>query len=157
MPASSASGQDIRRIASGLTAVLPALHRAIDRRVVQDLPFPGLPDGQLALLRYVAEHDGVTVRAAADALLVKPNNVSALVTQLAAQGLLERRQDAVDKRVAHLHLTAKARRRVAEVDSLVDGYLVEALHALSDGDLDAIGSALGALRGLAQRIHPAAH
>ncbi len=156
MPASRASDQDTRRIASGLTAVLPALHRAIDRRVLQDLPFPRLPDGQLALLRYVAEHDGVTVRAAADALLVKPNNVSALVTQLAAQGLLERRQDAADKRVAHLHLTAEARRRVAQVGDLVDGYLVEALHALTDGDLDAIGSALGALQGLAQRIHPAA-
>ncbi len=156
MPASRASDQDTRRIASGLTAVLPALHRAIDRRVLQDLPFPRLPDGQLALLRYVAEHDGVTVRAAADALLIKPNNVSALVTQLAAQGLLERRQDAADKRVAHLHLTAEARRRVAEVGDLVDGYLVEALHALTDGDLDAIGSALGALQGLAQRIHPAA-
>ncbi|RSO09663.1 MarR family transcriptional regulator [Streptomyces sp. WAC 06783] len=156
MPASRASDQDTRRIASGLTAVLPALHRAIDRRVLQDLPFPRLPDGQLALLRYVAEHDGVTVRAAADALLVKPNNVSALVTQLAAQGLLERRQDAADKRVAHLHLTAEARRRVAEVGDLVDGYVVEALHALTDGDLDAIGSALGALQGLAQRIHPAA-
>ncbi|MEU7261925.1 MarR family transcriptional regulator [Streptomyces rimosus] len=156
MPASRASDQDTRRIASGLTAVLPALHRAIDRRVLQDLPFPRLPDGQLALLRYVAEHDGVTVRAAADALLVKPNNVSALVTQLAAQGLLERRQDAADKRVAHLHLTAEARRRVAQVGDLVDGYVVEALHALTDGDLDAIGSALGALQGLAQRIHPAA-
>ncbi|MGW7553709.1 MarR family winged helix-turn-helix transcriptional regulator [Streptomyces rimosus] len=156
MPASRASDQDTRRIASGLTAVLPALHRAIDRRVLQDLPFPRLPDGQLALLRYVAEHDGVTVRAAADALLVKPNNVSALVTQLAAQGLLERRQDAADKRVAHLHLTAEARRRVAEVGDLVDGYVVEALHALTDGDLDAIGSALAALQGLAQRIHPAA-
>ncbi|MEV5595293.1 MarR family transcriptional regulator [Streptomyces sp. NPDC052496] len=155
MPAPRASDQDTRRIASELAAVLPALNRALDRRIIQDLPFPRLPDSQLALLRYVAEHDGVTVRAAADALLVKPNNVSALVTQLAAQGLLERRQDAADKRVAHLHLTAKARRQVAEVGALVDGYLVEALHTLTDGDLDAIGSALGALQGVAQRIHAA--
>ncbi|MET9322837.1 MarR family transcriptional regulator [Streptomyces sp. NPDC003038] len=156
MPASSASDQDTRRIASGLAAVLPALHRAVDRRVFQDFPHPKLPDGQLAVLRFVAEHDGVTVRAAADALLMKPNNVSALVTQLAAQGLLERRQDEADKRVAHLHLTAEARRRLDEFGNLVEGYLVEALHTLTDGDLDAIGSALGALRGLARRIHPAA-
>ncbi|OKI02530.1 MarR family transcriptional regulator [Streptomyces sp. CB02923] len=155
MPASRASDQDTRRIASGLAAVLPALHRALDRRIVQDIPFPRLPDGQIALLRFVDEHDGATVRAAADALLVKPNNVSALVTQMVAQGLLERRQDTADKRVAHLHLTAKARRQVAEVGNLIDGYFVEALHALTDGDLDAIGSALGALQGLAQRIHPA--
>ncbi|OEJ23796.1 MarR family transcriptional regulator [Streptomyces agglomeratus] len=156
MPSSSASAQDPRRIASGLAALLPALHRALDRRLVPDLPFPRLPEGQLALLRLVGRRDGITVREAADVLLMKPNNVSALVTQLAGLGLLERRQDAADKRVAHLHLTAEARRRTAAVGELMDGYLIEALHALTDADLDAIGSALGALEGLARHIHPAA-
>ncbi|MGW0548782.1 MarR family winged helix-turn-helix transcriptional regulator [Streptomyces altiplanensis] len=156
MPASSASEQDIQHIASAMSAVLPALHRALDRRVAQDFPYPKPPEGQLALLRLVGERDGVTVRTAADVLLMKPNNVSALVTQLAAQGQLERRQDPADKRVAHLHLTAQARQRIAEVDTLMTGYVAEALRALTDGDLDAIGSALGALEGLARHVHPAA-
>ncbi|MFI0259664.1 MarR family winged helix-turn-helix transcriptional regulator [Streptomyces sp. NPDC017056] len=156
MSAPSASPQDTRRIASGLAAVLPALHRAVDRRIAQDFPHPKLPEGQLALLRFVGRHDGVTVRAAADALMLKPNNASALVTQLVGLGLLERRQDAADKRVAHLHLTTVARSRLDEVANLVEGYFAEALHALTDGERDAIGSALGALQGLAQRVHPAA-
>ncbi|GHA97788.1 MarR family winged helix-turn-helix transcriptional regulator [Streptomyces chryseus] len=156
MATPSASEQDPRRIASGLAAVLPALHRALDRRVAQDFPYPKPPEGHLALLRLVGDRDGVTVREAADVLLMKPNNVSALVTQLAGQGQLERRQDPADKRVAHLHLTAEARRRLTAVDTLMAGYVAEALHALTDGDLDAIGSALGALQGLARHIHPAA-
>lgn len=157
MPVSSASEQDIRHIASAMSAVLPALHRALDRRLAHDIPYPKLPEGQLALLRLVGERDGVTVRAAADVLLMKPNNVSALVTQLAGQGLLERRQDPADKRIAHLHLTAEARTRIAAVEALMAGYVADAMHALTDGDLDAIGSALGALQGLARHIHPASH
>lgn len=156
MPTPSASERDIQDIASAMSSVLPALHRALERRLAQDYPHPRLPEGQLALLRLVGERDGVTVRAAADALLMKPNNVSALVTQLAGQGLLERGQDPADKRVARLHLTAEARRRLDQAMSLMDGYVIEALHTLTDGDLDAIGSALGALRGLARHIHPAA-
>lgn len=157
MSALSASEQDIRHIASAMTAVLPALHRALDRRLAQDIPYPKLPEGQLALLRLVGDREAITVRAAADELLMKPNNVSALVTQLAAQGLLERRQDPTDRRIAHLHLTPEARRRITAVGALMDGYVAEALSALTDGDLDAIGSALGALQGLARHIHAASH
>ncbi|MET9382532.1 MarR family transcriptional regulator [Streptomyces sp. NPDC002928] len=157
MPASSASAQDLSRVASAITAVLPALNRALDRRVAQDFPHSKPSEGQLALLRLVGDRDGLTVREAAETLLMKPNNVSALVSQLVGEGQLERRQDSADKRVAHLHLTGEARRRVDTVDDLIAGYVVEALRTLTDGDLDAIGSALGALDALTRRIHPAAH
>lgn len=156
MPRASASPQDLSHVASRLAAVLPVLNRALDRRLAQDFPHPKPPEGQLALLRLVAERDGVTVREAADVLLMKPNNVSALVSQMVAQGMLERRPDATDRRVAHLHLTAEARHRLTTVQNLLNGYVVEALHALTDGELDAIGSALGALQGMARHIHPAA-
>ncbi|WP_073755803.1 MarR family winged helix-turn-helix transcriptional regulator [Streptomyces sp. CB03234] len=67
-----------------------------------------MPEGQLALLCLVGERDGVTVGVAADVLLMKPDNVSARVTQLVGLGLLERGQDPADKWVAHLHVTAEA-------------------------------------------------
>ncbi|PWI14952.1 MarR family transcriptional regulator [Streptomyces sp. Act143] len=145
--------QDIDHVAAGLAACLPALHRALERRIDQDFPHPKPPETQLALLRQVAAHEGVTVREAADALLMKPNNVSALVTQMTEQGLLERRQDPADKRVAHLHLTPTSRQRLAEVDQLKGAHLARALRALTDGELDALGSALGALESLSGRLH----
>ncbi|WP_299538562.1 MarR family winged helix-turn-helix transcriptional regulator [uncultured Streptomyces sp.] len=157
MTSTSASPQDLGRIASAITTAVPALHRALDRRVQQDFPLPKPSDGQMALLRLVREHDAITVRKAAEALLMKPNNVSALVSQMVVDGLLERRPDAADKRVIHLCLTDLALSRVTEVEQLMDGYVVEALHSLSDGERAAIGSALSALRTLTHHLHPAAH
>ncbi|CAL9332054.1 hypothetical protein SUDANB58_00089 [Streptomyces sp. enrichment culture] len=152
MPEYRASGQDIDRVAAGLAACLPALARALDRQVGQDYARPKPPEAQLALLRHVEANDSVTVRAAAEALLMKPNNVSALVTQLSQRGLLERRQDPADKRVAHLHLTPTARRRLAEVEHLMGAHVARALRALTDGEQDALGSALSALQALGRQL-----
>ncbi|MER7673217.1 MarR family transcriptional regulator [Kitasatospora sp. NPDC096128] len=152
MPPTSASATDISSVASGLAGVLPALNRALDRRLALDFPHAEPSKNQLALLRLVGEHSGITVRDAAEALLIKPNNVSALVTQLVDEGLLERRQDGADKRIAHLHLTTEALRRVAVLEHLVQGYVADALRHLSDGDIAAIGSVLSALATLPNRI-----
>lgn len=97
------------------------------------------------------------MREAAEALLMKPNNVSALVSQLTEQGLLERGQDSTDKRVVRLRLTPVARRRLAEVRALQAGHLGGALRALTEGELDALGSALGALESLTHGLRAAAH
>ncbi|MBC7271154.1 MAG: winged helix-turn-helix transcriptional regulator [Streptomyces sp.] len=157
MPQSSAPRRDVDRTASELAAVLPALHRALDRLVARDYPHPKPPEGQLALLRFVRQCEGATVRQAAEALLMKPNNVSALVSQLTEEGLLERRRDTADKRIAHLHLTPTSRRRLAEVRELEVAHLTEALLTLTEGELDALGSVLGALTSLTRGLHPAAH
>jgi DNA-binding MarR family transcriptional regulator len=156
VPTSSTSSQDIDRVASALVVCLPALNRALERRVAQEFPHPKLPEGQLALLWLAGEREGITVREAADALLMKPNNVSALVSQLAEQGLLERKQDASDKRVAHLYPTATARQRLAEAQRLKEAHVARALHTLTDGELDALGSARGALMSLTRHLYSAA-
>ncbi|MER7740089.1 MarR family transcriptional regulator [Streptomyces sp. NPDC096538] len=153
MSPTRASEERVARLAAELTACLPALHRALDRRVAGEYPHPKPPEGQLALLRYVAGHEGATVGEAATALLMKPNNVSALVSQLTERGELERRQDAADKRIAHLHLTAVSRRRIAEVRALEERLLVDALRSVTDGEMDALGSALGALNALTGHLH----
>ncbi|MFI2645399.1 MarR family winged helix-turn-helix transcriptional regulator [Streptomyces sp. NPDC018610] len=142
------------RAAADLAVAVPALHRALDHRIRADFPHDKLPDGQLALLRLVAEHEGVTVREAAEALLMKPNNVSALVSQLTGHALLERRSDPADRRVAHLHCTDLARERLAEADALAERHLAAAMRHLGEGEKAALGSALGALRSLTAHLRP---
>ncbi|MFF9345210.1 MarR family winged helix-turn-helix transcriptional regulator [Streptomyces sp. NPDC014773] len=156
MPADSVPSPDIDHMASRLVASLSSLSRSVERRVDRDYARPKPPEAQLALLRHVADHGGVTVREAAEALLMKPNNVSALVRQLTERGLLERRPDAVDKRVAHLHLTPTARRELAEVGRLMSAHVARALRAMTDGELDALGSALGALNALDENLRHSA-
>lgn len=155
MTPSSTPSRDLDRVAAGLADQVAALHRALDRRVSVDYPHPKPPEGQLALLRFVARREGATVREVAEALLMKPNNVSTLVSQMTERGLLERRQDDTDKRVAHLHLTAMSRQRLAEVRELEASYLRQALMSLTEGEKDALGSALGALNSLTNRLHSA--
>ncbi|CAL9370227.1 MULTISPECIES: MarR family winged helix-turn-helix transcriptional regulator [Streptomyces] len=144
--------RDVDQVAAGLVAGLPALNRQLKQLIDRDLPYPRLPERQLDLLQYVAEHDGATVHKAAHALRMMPNNVSALVTRLTEAGLLERHQDDADKRVAHLRVTALARRRIDEVHTRAAAQLASALRTLTDGDLDALGSALGALGSLTRSL-----
>ncbi|MFC8720527.1 MarR family winged helix-turn-helix transcriptional regulator [Kitasatospora sp. NPDC057198] len=155
MPTPSARSEQTDSTAEALVSVLPVLNRVLERQVALDFPHPGLPEGQLALLRLVEERAGVTVREAAEVLLMKPNNVSALVTQLTEQGLLERRQDAGDKRVAHLHPTPLAASRLAEARAIKTAHLTRLLATLTDGEQDALGSALGALNSLVRHLHSA--
>jgi DNA-binding MarR family transcriptional regulator len=144
--------QGVDQVAAGLVACLPALNRYIKQSIDRQLPYAKLPERQLTLLQYVAEHDGATVHKAAQALRMMPNNVSALVTRLTEAGLLERHQDDADKRVAHLCVTAKARQRIGEVQNIAAAQFASALNTLTDGDLDALGSALGALEALTRRL-----
>ncbi|MFF5727089.1 MarR family winged helix-turn-helix transcriptional regulator [[Kitasatospora] papulosa] len=153
MPDPTAPAEDIDRVASALVASLPALHRGLERKVAQDFPHPRLPDGQLALLFLVEEREGITVRESAEALVMKPNNVSVLVSRLTGLGLLERRQDPADRRIAHLHPTPTARERLTAARALKEAHMARALHTLTEGQLDALGAALGALASLDVRLH----
>lgn len=155
MPGSALPSQDLDRVASALAATLPVLQRAIERRVDLESPHVKPPEGQLALLRFVARYEGTTVREAAQALLMKPNNVSALISQLTGRGLLERRQDDADKRIVRLHLTPTARRELAEVRRIENAHLTRAIRALTEGEMDALGSAVGALTSLTRHLHSA--
>ncbi|MFG2259464.1 MarR family winged helix-turn-helix transcriptional regulator [Streptomyces mirabilis] len=156
MPETSAPERCVNRVASELSVCLPALNRALERQIAREYPHPKPPEGQLALLRFVAQREGSTVREAAEALLMKPNNVSALVSQLVERGELERRQDGADKRIAHLHLTESSRQRIAEVSALEQSHLGRAMLSLTDGEMDALGSAVGALKALTRRLHATA-
>ncbi|MEU3510231.1 MarR family winged helix-turn-helix transcriptional regulator [Streptomyces longwoodensis] len=155
--ADSSEGADLRETASGLIRVLPALNRSLDRRADRDFPFPKPPEVQMAMLSLVEAREGITVRAAADALLMRPSNASTLVSQMVKGGLLRREQDALDKRVWHLYVTEETRIRLRDVDGLYCGYVIAGLSALDEDERTALAGALPALRSLARHIHPNLH
>lgn len=142
------------QIAAGLVEILPGLNRALDRRADRDFPSPKPPEGQMAVLRLVEVHDGITVREASELLLMSPSNLSALVSQMVSAGLLRREQDTTDRRVAHLHVTEETRVRLRDVNELYCGYVVAGLGALDAADRAALERALPALRALSAQIHP---
>jgi DNA-binding MarR family transcriptional regulator len=83
------------------------------------------PPTALEVMRLLSRRPGLSVNEVARELGIAPNNVSTAVTHLEAQGLLERRRDPSDGRVARLHPTpaamdARARRERAWGEAMRD-------------------------------------
>jgi DNA-binding MarR family transcriptional regulator len=95
-------------LADALLSTMGRVRRS-GRLVGRPSAFAGLTGAQLDLVRLVARQPGVSVAEAAAELRVAPNTVSTLVRQLTDAGLLVRRVDGSDRRVARLELTPEMR------------------------------------------------
>ena len=68
----------------------------------------GMTRAQWSLVSRLARSPGLSQKELADALEVEPISVARMVDRLEANGLLERRADANDRRIWRLHLTPGA-------------------------------------------------
>jgi len=82
-------------------------------------------------------------------LELQPISLVRLLDRLVEQGLLERRHDPKDRRANRLHLTAKGRELVDDLDGLSSTILSDVLRDVSD---DAIETSLVTLRNIKERI-----
>jgi DNA-binding MarR family transcriptional regulator len=111
-----------------------------------------LTGSQLELVRLVRRRPGVSVAQAAEELRLAPNTVSTLVRQLTDSGLLLRRVDPADRRVARLALTAGMQRKV---DAFLDrriATLSAAIDQLPAGDRRRLADTLRVLEHLADGL-----
>ncbi|MDX1934619.1 MAG: MarR family transcriptional regulator [Capsulimonadales bacterium] len=77
-------------------------------------PLDDLPISQVRCLSIVGAEEGRKMQEIAARLHIKLPAMSQMVDRLVRKGLMERRPDPTDRRVARLHLTPEARRMVAE-------------------------------------------
>jgi DNA-binding MarR family transcriptional regulator len=110
--------------------------------------FASLRPRHIQLLRVLGCQPGISVRAAAEALGMRPHNVSTLVTDLVSTGLVERRGDRRDRRVAQLYLSEEARAQLDGADDALHAAVVGVLARLTDVDQGRIRAALPALHRL---------
>jgi DNA-binding MarR family transcriptional regulator len=116
-----------RRVADELVTALSAVRRATRRSSSRPVELSSLTSAQLELARVVRRNPGISIAGAAEAMRLAPNTVSTLVGDLVSAGLLLRRTDPHDRRVAQLELTAAWKqkidvwrdRRVAAVDAAI--------------------------------------
>ena len=99
-------------LAFDLTEATTAVRRVSRRAVRARLDQQALAGAQVEVLVTVVESPGIGVAETARVLGVAPNTVSTLVGQLVRAGLLERTEDALDRRAAVLLPTAPGRTRV---------------------------------------------
>jgi DNA-binding MarR family transcriptional regulator len=102
---------DLSALADTLISTMASIRRS-GRLVGRPAELAELTGAQLDLVRLVRRRPGISVAEAATELRVAPNTVSTLVRQLTNEGMLVRRVDSSDRRVARLELTPDVARRV---------------------------------------------
>lgn len=80
--------------------------------------------------------DGVRPGVIADAVGIEPSSVVRLIDQLVASGLIERREDANDRRAKLLFLTTEGKKRVEKIEKALIPMRRELLAGLTDAELD---------------------
>jgi DNA-binding MarR family transcriptional regulator len=142
---STAVGEELYRL-------LVSIRRSARRHAGRPVELSGLTGAQFELVRLIRRSPGVSVAEAARELRVAPNTVSTLVRQLSARGLLLRRTDESDRRVAWLDLPPGIRRKV---DAWRDRRIVlvgAAVEALTAQDRRRLLRALPVLERLAEAL-----
>lgn len=137
-----------------LLAALGLVRRQVRRVASRPWPLSSLTASQTELVGLVRRSPGVSVAEAAAELGLVPNTVSTLVGQLTGQGLITRRPDERDRRVARLTLTPTARRQVEAVRDRRAAAVGQVLGRLDPSHVDALRAALPALTALAEQLRP---
>jgi MarR family transcriptional regulator for hemolysin len=102
----------------------------------------GTTRAQWAVLSRLQRCEGVNQTELAEALDLAPITLGRLIDKLNAAGLVERRDDAADRRAHRLYLTEKAAPKLKVLGALAEDVMGR---ALSNLDEDAIGALQGGL------------
>jgi DNA-binding MarR family transcriptional regulator len=105
----------------------------------------GLSPSQLSALTSVERHGPLTLGALADHERVAPPSVTKAVAKLEESGLVARRADAGDRRVAHVSITAAGTALLGEVRQRKDLWLAARLAELTDDQRRRLADALGVI------------
>lgn len=140
---------DTQRVADQLLAQTARIRRAGRRLYDRPRELDRLTGAQLELVRLVRRRPGVSVADAAQELGLAANTVSTLVRRLASDGVLMRRPDALDRRVARLEVSGEIDLRVGAWRDRRVVALGRALAGLSDDEQARLEAALPVLARLA--------
>lgn len=114
----------------------------------------GLHPGQEAVLKTLAETDGLTMSELAATLGVQPPTVTKMITRMSGQRLVRRQSAEHDGRLAQVCITEEGRARVELVDRCWKRLEREALAGLDDKDRKRLRKLLRAVeRNLAATLH----
>lgn len=110
----------------------------------------GLSGAQLFVLRTVAEVPGLSLNELAERTRTHQSSVSAVVTRLAREGLVQKRTADRDARRVEIRLSSTGRRRLDRAPQAAQERLVASLDALSGGERARLAFTLeGLVRGMA--------
>jgi DNA-binding MarR family transcriptional regulator len=140
---------DTQELAVVLNDIAWLLPRTLGRAAPPD---DDLPASELEVMRLLVRRPGLSVNEVAAELAMRPSNVSATVRTLIAQGLLERRKDEGDARVARLHPTDQAIANRERREAAWGEALEKCLESMSASERKRLLASNGPLRQLVEAL-----
>ncbi len=116
-----------------------------------------LAPAHAGILRAIAAGSGISQQTLASLLGMVPSRLVALIDELEGLGLLERRDNADDRRVYALHLTEKGARAMTDIGRVARAHDDAICAALSDKERASLGSMLSRIadeQELTAGVHP---
>ena len=101
---------------------------------------------QWAVLAKLRHREGLKQRELADVLDLAPITLARLIDRLAASGMVERREDAADRRANRLYLTPEATPTLKRLDQLSEAVLARALDGLDEEAIASMRAGLERIR-----------
>jgi DNA-binding MarR family transcriptional regulator len=134
--------------------LLRDVSRLYVRRFEQRAVVLGLTLPQCRALVYLALHEGLSQARLAELTDVEPMTLVRILDRMGADGWLERRVDAADRRVRLVYLTAKARPLVDNIWKLADLTREEAFLGVPRKQVSAVIAMLDQIRGNLAVLEP---
>ena len=132
-------------LAARLRLVVTRLSRQLRQRAEI-----GISPTQMSALVAIERHGSMTLGELAAHERVQPPSITAVVTRLEDQGLVERRPDPGDRRVARVEVTRDGHKLVARSRSRKDAELDRRLGALTDDERATLADATAILERLVE-------
>lgn len=120
--------------------------RLMRRRFEQRASALGFTRAQWQVLLHLSRNEGIHQAGLADILEVEPISLVRILDKLQARGLVERRQDAGDRRCWRLYLTPEAHPSLALLQDIGEQTRAEGLAGIDQPDRDALVRALTILK-----------
>jgi DNA-binding MarR family transcriptional regulator len=148
-PATHPEASALSALADDLLSTMASIRRSGRRVAARPVELSALTGAQVDLVRVVRRRPGISVTQAAAELRLAGNTVSTLVRQLSDAGMLIRRPDDSDRRVARLELTPAMQRKVGAFRDRRVATLSAGIAQLQPADQRRLVDALEILRELA--------
>jgi MarR family transcriptional regulator, transcriptional regulator for hemolysin len=132
---------------------LPILHRSYRAAADKAVGHVGMSQATAWPLVMIGRlGNGVRPGVLADMLAIEGPSLVRQLDQLVEAGLVERREDPVDRRAKTLHLTLAGQRARTRIESALDGFRQELFDEVSSADLAACLRVFGALEARLERM-----
>lgn len=84
----------------------------------------------------ISDHEGITQQEIANVSMMKRSTTSEIITEMVKAGLVERRGDANDKRIARIYLTEKGAQTAAAIKVYFDEYCARCYKNFSEEEIE---------------------